>query len=245
MSLTSRFLPPTSQPVVFVVDADLGGREAVAMLVRRAGWCVQTFASGEGLLGQPRLLSAGCLVLAVPLPDLDGLRLQRLLADRTELPIIVVTDCVDVPMTVQAMKAGAVEVLTKPIDEQALLKAIMEALERSDEALHHEAEMKTLRDRYVSLTPREREVMALVVSGLLNKQVGAELGISEITVKAHRGNLMHKMHARCLPELVTMAATLGVAPEKLSARAASVWPSTRAPSGFGSFHSNPLAIDLG
>lgn len=247
MSLNSRSFLPTPQPVVFVVDENLSGREKLAMLIRCAGWGSKTFASGEEFLAQPRLLSPSCLVLAVPLPDLDGLRLQRLLAERTELPIIFVTGCVDVPMTVQAMKAGAVEFLTKPLDEEALLNAISQALERSDEALHHEAKMRTLRDRYVSLTRREREVMTLVVTGRLNKQVGAELGISEITVKAHRGSLMHKMRARSLPELVTMAATLGLglASDYFSAQVAGARPPARPPHGFGLFHSRPFAVDLG
>jgi FixJ family two-component response regulator len=247
MSVISRSFLPTPPPVVFVVDENLSGREALAMLIRRAGWGAKTFASGEEFLAQPRLLTPSCLVLAVPLPDLDGLHLQRLLAQRTELPIIFLTGCVDVPMAVQAMKAGAVEFLTKPLDEEALLNAIAQALERSAAALHHEAEIRSLRARYESLTRREREVMTLVVAGRLNKQSGAELGISEITVKAHRGNLMHKMHARSLPELVTMAATLGLglARDHFPAQAAAARPPARPSSDFGLFHSNPFAVDLG
>ena len=246
MSLISRSFLHTLQTVVFVVDENLSGREMLAMLIRCAGWGPKTFASGEEFLAQPRLLSPSCLVLAVPLPNLDGLHLQRLLAERTELPIIFVTGCVDVPMAVQAMKAGAVEFLTKPLDEEALLNAIAQALERSEEALHHEAEIRTLRDRYESLTRREREVMTLVVAGRLNKQVGAELGISEITVKAHRGSLIRKMQASSLPELVTMAATLGLglASDYSPTQAAGARPLARPPHGFGLFHSSPFAVDL-
>jgi FixJ family two-component response regulator len=152
-------------------------------------------------------------VLDVSLPDLNGLDLQnRVAADRTDMPIIFITGYGDVPMSVRAMKAGAVEFLMKPFDDEVLLSAIRNAIERSRIALDREAEMRTLRDRQASLTPREREVMALVVSGLLNKQVGGELGISEITVKAHRGHMMRKMKADSLPDLVTMAARLRPAP---------------------------------
>ena len=149
-------------------------------------------------------------MLDVTLPGLNGLELQQRLAERTDMPIIFITGYGDVPMTVQAMKAGAVEFLTKPFRDDVLLDAIRGAIERSRAALRHEAEMRALRNCYASLTPREREVMALVVSGLLNKQVGGELGISEITVKAHRGQVMRKMKADSLPDLVTMAARLGL-----------------------------------
>jgi FixJ family two-component response regulator len=146
----------------------------------------------------------------VSLPGLNGLELQQQLAERTDMPIIFITGYGDIPMSVRAMKAGAVEFLTKPFKDDVLLEAIRGALDRSRVALQQESEMQLLRGRYSSLTPREREVMALVCSGLLNKQVGGELGISEITVKAHRGQMMRKMQAESLPELVTMAARLGL-----------------------------------
>jgi FixJ family two-component response regulator len=153
-------------------------------------------------------------VLDVTLPGLSGLELQQQLAGRTDMPIIFITGHGDVPMTVQAMKAGAVEFLTKPFTDDVLLDAIDGAIERSRTALRQELDMRVLRSSYASLTPRERGVMALVVSGLLNKQVGGELGISEITVKAHRGQMMRKMKADSLPELVTMAARLGLRPAR-------------------------------
>ena len=198
------------KPIVFVVDDDVSVREALELLISFEGWQPKTFASAEEFLAHPRVLTPHCLVLDVSLPDLNGLDLQKLVADRTEMPIIFITGYGDVPMTVRAMKAGAVEFLTKPFEEEALLSAIRHAIERSQTALGNEAEIQVLRDRYALLTPREREVMALVVSGLLNKQVGFELGISEITVKAHRGKMMVKMKADSLAELVTMAAKLGV-----------------------------------
>jgi FixJ family two-component response regulator len=203
-------VPSASRPVVFVVDDVAAARQRLEVLIRSAGWEARTFASGEKFLAQPRLLVPSCLVVALPLPDFDGLHLQKLLADRSELPIIFTTSCVDIPMTVEAMKAGAFDFLSRPLDEGALLSALRDALERSCEALHRESEMRSLRDRYGSLSVRERQVMTLVVSGRLNKQVGAELGIAEITVKAHRGHLMRKMSAGSLPELVTIAATLGL-----------------------------------
>jgi len=177
-----------------------------------AGWPPETFASAEEFLAHPRVLTPNCLVLDVSLPDLNGLDLQKLVADRIEMPIIFITGYGDVPMTVRAMKAGAVEFLTKPLAEEALLGAIRHAIERSQTALGNEAKMQALRGRYASLTPREREVLALVVSGLLNKQVGFELGISEITVKGHRGKMMQKMNADSLADLVRMAAELPLAP---------------------------------
>jgi FixJ family two-component response regulator len=196
-------------PVVFVVDDDVSVRESLESLIRCAGWQPETFASAQEFLSRPRVLAPSCLVLDVTLPDLNGLDLQKRVAvDRTDMPIIFITGYGDVPMTVQAMKAGAVEFLTKPFGDDVLLSAIRHAIERSQAALGHEAEMQALRDRHASLSRREREVMALVVSGLLNKQVGGELGISEITVKAHRGKVMRKMEARSLADLVTMAARL-------------------------------------
>src|SRR5882762_5538008 len=175
-------------PIVFVVDDDVSVRESLELLIRCAGWQPEIFASAQEFLSRPRVLAPSCLVLDVGLPDLNGLDLQkRVAADRTDMPIIFITGHGDVPMTVQAMKAGAVEFLTKPFGDEVLLSAIRSAIEHSRAALSHEAEIRVLRDGYASLTRREREVMALVVSGLLNKQVGGELGISEITVKAHRG----------------------------------------------------------
>jgi FixJ family two-component response regulator len=173
------------------------------------------FESAQEFLSRPRVLVPSCLVLDISLPGLNGLDLQkRVAADRTDMPIIFITGSCDVPMSVQAMKAGAVELLTKPFRDDALLGAIWHALERSKIALDHEAEIQGLRNCYASLSRREREVMALVVRGLLNKQVGFELGISEITVKAHRGRVMQKMEADSLADLVTMAASLGIAPPK-------------------------------
>jgi FixJ family two-component response regulator len=200
------------KPIVFVVDDDISVRESLEMLIQFAGWQPETFASAEEFLAHPRVFAPNCLVLDVSLPDLNGLDLQKLVADRLEMPIIFITGYGDVPMTVRAMKAGAVEFLTKPLAEEALLGAIRHAIERSQTALGNEAEMQALRGRYASLTPREREVLALVVSGLLNKQVGFELGISEITVKGHRGKMMQKMNADSLADLVRMAAELRLAP---------------------------------
>jgi FixJ family two-component response regulator len=198
---------------VFVVDDDISVRESLESLIRCVGWQPETFASAQQFLARARVPVPSCLVLDVSLPGLNGLDLQKLVAvERTDLPIMFITGYGDVPMTVQAMKAGAVEFLTKPFSDDVLLNAIRQAIERSQTALGHEAEIRTLRDDYASLTHREREVMALVVTGRLNKQVAGELGISEITVKAHRGKMMRKMKARSLPDLVKMAARLHPAP---------------------------------
>jgi FixJ family two-component response regulator len=197
-------------PVVFVVDDDISVRESLELLLKSDGWRCETFASAQEFLSRPRAMVPSCLVLDVALPGLNGLELQQQLADRSEMPIIFITGHGDIPMTVQAMKAGAVEFLTKPLQHDVVLNAIRGAVGRSRAALHQATEIQTLRDSYATLTAREREVMALVVSGLLNKQVGGELGISEITVKAHRGQVMRKMKAGSLADLVTMAAGLGL-----------------------------------
>ena len=199
---------PEITPIVFVVDDDVSVRESLELLITSAGLTPETFASAPDFLARPRVLVPCCLVLDVTLPGLNGLELQQQLGERTDMPIIFITGHGDVPTSVRAMKAGAVEFLTKPFSDEVLLKAIRNALERSRTILRHDDETRRLRTCYESLTPREREVMALVVAGLLNKQVGGELGISEITVKAHRGQVMRKMKAASLPDLVTMAARL-------------------------------------
>jgi FixJ family two-component response regulator len=201
---------PEAASIVFVVDDDVSVRESVELLIRSAGWQPETFASAQEFLSRPGSTVPSCLVLDVTLPGLNGLELQQRLAERTDMPIIFITGYGDIPMSVRAMKAGAIEFLTKPLNDGVLLNAIRDALERSRTALRQASEMQSLRTCYASLTAREREVMALVVSGLLNKQVGGELGISEVTVKAHRGQVMRKMKADSLPDLVTMAARLGL-----------------------------------
>ena len=202
-------------PIVFIVDDDVSVRESLELLVRNENWKPETFASAQEFLDHPRTLVPSCLVLDLSLPGLNGLELQKQLAvERIDMPIIFITGYGDVPKSVQAMKAGALEFLTKPLDNDALVSAIRNALQRSRLALAQDAEMQELRDRYASLTSRERQVMALVVSGLLNKQVGGELGISEITVKAHRGQVMQKMKADSLADLVKMAAKLHVSSPK-------------------------------
>jgi FixJ family two-component response regulator len=205
--------PTMSTPAVFVVDDDVSVRESLELLLRCAGWRVETFASAQEFLARPPADCASCLVLDVSLPGLGGLDLQAHVSrDRTDMPIIFITGHADIPMTVRAMKAGAVEFLTKPFRDDVLLGAIRNAVERSEAERGRQAELSALRDGYASLSRREREVMTRVVSGRLNKQVAADLGISEITVKTHRGHLMRKMHADSAADLVMMGARLRLAP---------------------------------
>jgi FixJ family two-component response regulator len=201
----------TANPIVFIVDDDVSVRESLELLVANEKWKPETFASAQEFLNHPRTLVPSCLVLDLSLPGVNGLELQKqLAAEHIDMPIIFISGYGDVPKSVQAMKGGALEFLTKPLDNDALINAIRSALQRSRLALAQNAETQELRDRHSSLTPREQQVMALVVSGLLNKQVGGELGISEITVKAHRGQVMQKMKANSLADLVKMAGKLGV-----------------------------------
>jgi len=199
--------------LVYVVDDDVSAREGVARLIRSAGLTPKTFASGEEFLAAARSKIPRCLILDVNLPGLNGLDLQQEIAESdAEVPVIFLTGYGNIPMTVRAVKAGAANFLTKPVDDEELLKAVLQALERSRLALAHETQLQGLRDRYESLSPRERQVMALVVSGLLNKQAAGELGISEKTVKAHRGQVMRKMKANSLADLVKMAGRLQLTP---------------------------------
>ena len=201
-----------TQPVVFVVDDDASVRESLEALIETAGWRTKTFASALDFLDNCRETSPACLVLDVSLPGLSGLDLQQRLGEPRALPIIFITGHGDIPMSVQAMKAGAAEFLTKPFRDDVLLSAIRRAIESSSTALDRESELETLKRAYASLSRRERQVMTHVVSGRLNKQVGSELGISEITVKAHRGQVMRKMNADSLADLVRMAAALDLPP---------------------------------
>jgi FixJ family two-component response regulator len=213
--MTSAAPKSQQQPIVFVVDDDVSVRESLELLIKFAGWQPLTFASAADFLAYPRTVTPSCLVLDVSLPDLNGLELQKLIAsDRRDMPIIFITGHGDVPMTVQAMKAGAVEFLTKPFDDEVLLSAIRNAIKRSAAVLEDQAEITALRNSYDSLTPREQDVLRLVVAGMLNKQIGLKLGISEITVKAHRGKMMQKMKADSIADLVKTAVKLGLAPAK-------------------------------
>jgi len=204
-----------AKPIVFVVDDDVSVRESLELLISFAGWQPETFASAEEFLARPKASTPSCLVLDVSLPNLNGLELQKLIAsDRVDMPIIFITGHGDVPMTVQAMKAGAVEFLTKPFDDEVLLTAIRQAITRSRATLDDQIELELLRESYDSLTPREQDVMRLVVAGMLNKQIGLKLGISEITVKAHRGKMMLKMKVDSVADLVKVAMRLGLTPAK-------------------------------
>lgn len=207
----------SSKAVVFIVDDDISVRESLTALVNFAGWAAMPFGSAQEFLDHPRHAGPGCLVLDVLLPDLNGLDLQeRLASDRADLPVIFISGNGDVPMTVRPMKAGAAEFLTKPIDEKSLLSAVGDAVARSTAAHGAVLSMELLRADYAALTKREREVFALIVAGQLNKQVGGQLGISEITVKAHRGQVMRKMKARSFAELVNMASRLCLPPATIA-----------------------------
>lgn len=198
-------------PVVYIVDDDISVRESLEGLIQEAGWRPRVFSSAQDFLAHPRTSGPNCLILDVSLPDLSGLDLQqRIAGERADMPIIFITGYGDVPMTVRAMKAGAVEFLTKPFGDEVLLNAIRGALERSASTQGTTADMQLVQGRYATLSSREREVMALVVTGLMNKQVGGKLGISEITVKAHRGRVMRKMQAGTFADLVNLAAKLGI-----------------------------------
>jgi len=215
MTAMGTALKPQAQSIVFVVDDDVSVRESLESLIEFAGWQAESFAAAADFLARPRTTTPSCLVLDVSLPDLNGLELQKLIAsERRDMPIIFITGHGDVPMSVQAMKGGAVEFLTKPFDDEILLSAIRHALTRSASVLDEQAAIASLRGTYESLTPREQEVMQLVVAGMLNKQIGLKLGISEITVKAHRGKMMQKMKADSVADLVKAAMKLGLAPAK-------------------------------
>ena len=211
VSADSALTPVESPPTVFVIDPDSSVRTSLELLICRAGWRSRMFASAEEFLALRRpIVGLSSIISEVELPGLSGLELQAVLVGEQNIPVVFLTSQLNVPITVRAMKAGAIEFLTKPFREETLLHALRSAFERCNETFRQEDELRTLRERYATLSEREREVMALVVSGLLNKQVGGRLCISEITVKAHRGKVMRKMQADSLPALVDMAATLGL-----------------------------------
>jgi FixJ family two-component response regulator len=210
---------PQPEPVVAIVDDDPSARRGLQRLIRSAGWRAESFASAQEFLARPRADAPSCLVLDLQLPGLSGLDLQKQLAEAgLKIPIVFLTGHGNIPASVQAMKAGAIEFLTKPIDEQDLFRAIQEAIERDRRTRQQHAEIRELRDRYESLTAREQEVMQQVISGLLNKQIAAELNITEDTVKFHRGHIMRKMRADSLADLVRMAENLGIRSDKQSAQ---------------------------
>jgi RNA polymerase sigma factor (sigma-70 family) len=202
--------PSASRPTfaVFIVDSDAKVRERLAAIVRAAGWQPRAFGSAEELLADPRSVVPGCILMDVELPGLSGLELQQLLAERAGVSIIFASACRDIRLTVRAIKAGAVNFLTKPVDREVLVSSITDALERSRRSLSREAQQRVLRDRFAALTARERQVMELVIGGRLNKQVADALGISEITAKVHRARVMRKMRAASLAELVRLGAKL-------------------------------------
>ena len=203
---------PDTRPIVLLVDNDASVRHSLEPLFCAAGWQTESFTCALEFLARPRTFGPSCLVVDVSLPDINGLELQQRLAEQGDgTPIVMVSDYVDVPTTVRAMKAGAIDFVTRPGHDDALLGAVAHAIECSRASLQKEAELRALRDRFASLTCREREVMERVVLGRLNKQVAGDLDISEITVKAHRGRMMQKMQARSLPDLVNMAARLRIA----------------------------------
>jgi FixJ family two-component response regulator len=201
-----------AKPTVFVVDDDISVCGSLRLLIESAGWQPETFGSAREFLARTRIPVPSCLLLDAVLPDISGCELQNLLVGKTDLPIIFISGHDDLPMTIQAMKAGAMDFFIKPFVNEMLVSAMREALDRSRAALSIAEHLRALRDNYASLSPRQREVMALVVGGRLNKQVGGELGISEITVKVHRGNVMRKMKADSLPDLVRMADRLAITP---------------------------------
>ena len=207
--------PPEPEAVIAIVDDDPSARRGLQRLIRSAGWKVETFASAEEFLARPRAESPNCVLLDLQLPDLSGLDLQKRMAEiGLDIPIVFLTGHGNIPASVQAMKAGAIEFLTKPADEQELLRAIQEAVERCRRMRQQRVEMSELRNRYESLTARQQEVMQQVISGMLNKRIAAELNITEDTVKFHRGHIMRKMRADSLADLVRMAKNLAIPSDK-------------------------------
>src|SRR5215469_7463112 len=232
----------TAQPVVFVVDAETSMRESLASLIRSAGWRPKLLSSAQEFLALPRIHAPCCLLLAVDLPDLSGLDLQQRVSDRTDMPIIFIADRGDISTTVKAMKAGAVEFLTKPFRNDVMRNAMRDAIERSRAALRHEAGMSVLRGHLAALTRREREVMELVLSGWMNKQIAAKLGITEITVKVHRGTMMRKMGADSFLDLVKIATRLRLMPVTKAENAAARPLNTRIAVRSGSRRTSAQAV---